>query len=191
MKTIDRYLIKPVGERYNNVKQVGSKKLIINSEISNHEYINREAKLVVPPINSDLKPGDKLIVHHNIFRRWYDVRGVEKNSRSYFKDDLYFCWEDQIFLVDKGNGWQSYKDFCFVMPLKETNTILGEKEAKLKGLVIYPNSQTNKGDIIGFTPECEFEFIINNQRLYRIHSTDISIQYEHKGNEEAYNPSWA
>jgi len=191
LKTIDRYLIKPVGERYNNVKQVGSKKLIINSEISNHHYINREAELVIPPSNSDLKLGDKLIVHHNIFRRWYDVRGVEKNSRSYFKEDLYFCWEDQIFLVNKGNGWRSYKDFCFVMPLKETNNLLGEKEARLKGLVIYPNSQTNKGDIIGFTPECEFEFIINNQRLYRIHSTDISIQYEHKGNEEAYNPSWA
>ena len=26
------------------------------------------------------KEGDQVIVHHNVFRRWYDIRGIEKNS---------------------------------------------------------------------------------------------------------------
>ena len=37
-----------------------------------------------------LKKGDEVIVHHNIFRRWYNMRGEEKNSSTHFKDNLYF-----------------------------------------------------------------------------------------------------
>ena len=39
----------------------------------------------------DIKKGDEIIIHHNIFRRWYDVRDNQRNSSQYFKEDLYFC----------------------------------------------------------------------------------------------------
>ena len=39
------------------------------------------------------------MIHHNVFRRWYNVRGEEKNSKSYFKDNLYFVQQDQVYLI--------------------------------------------------------------------------------------------
>ena len=47
-----------------------------------------------------------------------------------------------------------------------------------------------EGDLVGFTPSSEFEFIINGERLYRVLTNEISIKYEYQGQEEEYNPSW-
>ena len=47
-----------------------------------------------------------------------------------------------------------------------------------------------KGELVGFTPYSEFEFIVGDKRLYRIKLNDISIKYEHKGTEKLYNTSW-
>ena len=43
----------------------------------------------------------------------------------------------------------------------------------------------------GFTPNSEYEFIIDGEKLYRVLSKFITIKYEYQGDEEAYNPSWA
>ena len=48
----------------------------------------------------------------------------------------------------------------------------------------------NVGDLVGFTPDSEYEFIIDGERLYRVFTKDISIKYEYQGQEEEYNPSW-
>ena len=48
-----------------------------------------------------------------------------------------------------------------------------------------------KGDVIGFEPRSEYEFVIDNNRVYRIMQKFITIKYGHKRNEETYNPSWA
>ena len=82
------FIVSPIGERYNNVKRVDDKELILNTEIFNHQYINRKAKVIATPLlfPSPINVGDEVIVHHNIFRRWNDVKGREKNSRSYWKD---------------------------------------------------------------------------------------------------------
>ena len=90
MKSIYGFLIKPIGERYNNVKKIGDKELILNTEVYNHQYINREAEVLsVPKIGeTDIKVGDTVVVHHNIFRRWHNVKGIEKNSRSFIKKYL-------------------------------------------------------------------------------------------------------
>ena len=68
MKSLYNFVISPLGERYNNIKKVGNKELILNTEIYNHEYINREAIVISCPllIETDIKPGDKVIVHHNV-----------------------------------------------------------------------------------------------------------------------------
>jgi len=46
------------------------------------------------------------------------------------------------------------------------------------------------GDLVGFVPRSEYEFIINNERLYRVLTRAITIKYEYKGDEKEYNPSW-
>ena len=50
MKSVYNFVVKPKGERYNNKKKVGDSELIINTEIFNHQYINREAIVISTPI---------------------------------------------------------------------------------------------------------------------------------------------
>ena len=193
MKSIYWFLIKPIGERYNNTVKVDDKELILNTEIYNHQYINREAEVVGLPIlgNTDISIGDKVVVHYNIFRRWHNIHGEEKNSRSYINEDLYIANPDQIFLYEKNNKWIAPKGYCFVQPIKETDELNIENEKSCKGIVLYSDGSVNVGDIVGFTPFSTFEFVIDGVRLYRVLSKFITIKYEYQGNEETYNPSWA
>jgi len=80
MQSVYQFLIEPVGSRYNNEVDVDGKSLILNSENSNHEYTNRLARVVSCPKlnNTKISDGDEIIVHHNVFRRWNDVKGQEK-----------------------------------------------------------------------------------------------------------------
>ena len=193
MRSISDFIIKPKNKRYNNTKQIDGSELLLNSEISDHRYVSRNAIVLALPIayKGNIKIGDEIIVHHNIFRRWYDVRGIERNSRSYYKENKYFVKPDQIFLYKRNNKWQTPEGYCFIKPIVSNNII--EKEVPLRGIVKHVDKElTNieKEDLIGFTPSSEYEFIIGGERLYRVPTNSISIKYERQGNEKEYNPSW-
>ena len=49
------FVIEPIGERYTNSTSVGDKSLILNTEIYNHEYVNRKARVISCPIVGDYK----------------------------------------------------------------------------------------------------------------------------------------
>jgi len=189
MNAYKDFIISPIGERYNNTKQIDDKELILNTEIFNHQYINRLAKVIATPLlfQSPVKIGDEVIVHHNVFRRWHDVKGREKNSRSYWKEDKYIISEDQIYLYNN----KAMPGFSFVKPLKSNNKFTNDKEQPLIGVVKYSDGKFNINDLVGFTPNSEYEFVINGERLYRVMNKFITIKYEYQGNEEEYNPSWA
>ena len=193
MKSVYNFVVKPKGNRYNNSKKIGDSELILNTEIFNHQYINREAVVVSTPIigNTNIKPGDTVIVHHNVFRRWHDVKGIEKNSRSYFNENTYLINKDQIFLYKTKDKWLAPKGYCFVKPLKAVDQFNVESEKPLQGVVKYSDGTVNTNELVGFMPNSEYEFIIDNERLYRVLSNFITIKYEYQGNEEEYNPSWA
>ena len=193
MKSVYNFVVTPKGERYNNTKKVGDSELILNTEIFNHQYINREAIVISIPIigDTDIKPGDTVIVHHNVFRRWHNQHGVEKNSRSYFNECTYFIANDQIYLYKRKNKWLAPKGYCFVKPLKAVDKFNIEKEKPLQGVVKYSDGTVNVNDLVGFTPNSEYEFIVDSEKLYRVLSKFITIKYEYQGNEETYNPSWA
>ena len=193
MESVYNFVVTPKGNRYNNTKEVDGGKLILNTEIFNHQYVNREAIVVSTPMveQTDIKPGDTVIVHHNVFRRWHDVKGREKNSRSYFNESTYFIAQDQIFLYKRDDEWKAPKGYCFVIPLKATDQFNIESEKPLQGIIKYSDGTVEVNDLIGFRPGSEYEFVINGERLYRILSNFITIKYEHQGNEEEYNPSWA
>ena len=193
MKSVYNFVVKPKGERYNNSKQIDGGELIVNTEIYNHQYVNRNATVISTPIigNTDIRPGDEVIVHHNVFRRWHNVHGEEKNSRSYFDEQTYIISQEQIFLYNRDNKWRTMKGYCWVQPIKDTNALDNNKEKPLVGIVVYSDGTVKKGDLVGFRPESKYEFIIEGQRLYRVLSNFITIKYEYQGNEKAYNPSWA
>jgi hypothetical protein len=192
MKSVYNFVVTPIGERYNNVKKVGNKELIINTDIYKHEFINRLARVVsIPTIgDTDIRSNDEVIIHHNVFRRWHNVKGIEKNSKSYFNENTYLITEDQIFLYKRNNEWKVPKGYCFIQPIKDTDKFNVEIEKPLIGIVKYTDGEFNVGDIIGYRPKTECEFIVDSQKLYRVLSNFITIKYEHQGNEETYNPSW-
>ena len=194
MKSVYNFVVTPVGERYNNSKKVEGGDLILNTEIYNHQYVNRIAKVISTPIigDTDIQPGDEVIIHHNVFRRWHNVKGVEKNSRSYFDEDTYFINQDQIFLYKRNGEWNAPKGYCFIKPLKETYDPFNINiERSLIGIVKYSDGTVEVNDLVGFRPKSEYEFIIDGERLYRVLSNFITIKYEYQGDEEEYNPSWA
>ena len=192
MKSVYNYVVKPKGGRYNNSKKVGDKDLILNTEIFNHQYINRQAEVISTPLitYSNIKPGDTVIVHHNVFRRWHNVKGVEKNSRNYFRKDTYIISQDQIFAY-YNKQWKPMPGYCFVKPIKSFDKFNIDQEQPLMGVIEYADKGFNKGDLVGFTPNSEYEFVIDGQKLYRVLSKFITIKYEYQGNEKTYNPSWA
>lgn len=194
MKALHSYLIKPKNNRYDNIKKIGDEELILNTEFSNHLFVSRSAIILETPslFESNIENGDEVIVHHNIFRRWNDVKGNERNSKDYFKDDKYFCYPDQIFLYKKDNNWKAADGYCFVKPLKNDNEYSIDKEKSLQGIIKYKDNSDfiNIGDKVGFTPWSEYEFIINEERLYRVMTKEISIKYEREKKEAEYNPSW-
>ena len=193
MKSVYNFVVAPINSRYNNTKKVGDKELIVNTEIFNHQYVSREAIVkAIPTVGeTDIQVGDKVIVHHNVFRRWHNVKGIEKNSRSYFDEETYLVASDQIFLYKRNNTWEPQKGYCFIKPIKSTNELDVDKEKPLTGIVKYSDGTVNEGDLIGFRPSSEYEFIIDGEKLYRVLSNFITIKYEYQGNEEEYNPSWA
>ena len=198
MKSIYNFIITPLNERYENEVEIGDKKLIVNTSIEDHKFISKRAKVLSVPIafNTEIKEGDEVIVHHNIFRRWYDMRGIEKNSSQYFEDDKYFCNIDQIYLYKENNQYKPNLNYCFVKPLLNRNDLRAGVEKPLIGIMKYPNSfledqGITKGSVVTFRPMSEFEFIVGDERLYCMKSNDIVINHGHKENEEEYNPSWA
>ena len=193
MKSVYNFVVTPKGKRYNNTKKVGDSELILNTDIYKHEFTNREAIVISTPIigSTDIKPNDTVLVHHNVFRRWHDVKGREKNSRSYFNESTYFINHDQIFLYKRNNKWIAPKGYCFVKPLKAVDQFNVESEKPLQGIVKYSDGTVKVDDLVGFRPSSEYEFIVDGEKLYRVLSNFITIKYEYQGNEEEYNPSWA
>ena len=193
MKSVYDFVVTPKGKRYNNTKKIGDKELILTTDIYKHEFVNREAVVISTPIigDTDIKPGDTVVVHHNVFRRWHNVHGIEKNSRSFFNESTYFIKYDQIFLYKRDDKWLAPKGYCFIKPLKAIDQFNIESEKPLQGVVKYSDGTVEVNDLVGFRPKSEYEFIVDGERLYRVLSNFITIKYEYQGDEEEYNPSWA
>ena len=167
MKSIYNYIIFSQN-RYNNSTDVGGKELILNTEITERDYqfVNRIGTIVSTPLLEDnpIKEGVEVILHHNVFRRWIDIRGVEKDSSSLIKE------------------WKCPDQYCFVKPINDESKWSTEKEQKLLGELVYSNDELSSlgialGDVIGFTPESEYEFEIEGKKLYRILSNQVTINY--------------
>jgi hypothetical protein len=197
MTSVFSFIVKPVGERYDNEIKVDGGNLVLNTKIESFKSVNNLAEVVAIPLaySTDIKVGDFVIIHHNVFRRFYDIKGKQKNSRAFFMDKMYFCDIDQIYLYKRDKKWMSFGDRCFIKPLKNIDHLKLDKEQRLIGILKYGNSslnalKINEGDLVGYTPNGEFEFVVEGQRLYCMKSNDIVIKYEYKGNEASYNPKW-
>ena len=193
MKSVFNYIVAPKHGRSTSTKEIDGKELILNTELQNHHYTSRLGVVSATPlaIDTDIQPGDEVIVHHNIFRRFRDVRGKEKNGKAYYDENTFFVQPDQIYAYKHNGEWKALDGYCFIKPLKSTNMFSVNPEREGVGVIKYAGEGFNVGELVGFKPGMEYEFNIEGQRLYRVPANQITIKYEYQGDEEEYNPSWS
>ena len=77
MNSLFDFIVEPVGQRYSNDVKVGDKSLIINTKIESFKSVNNIAKVIAVPkaFKTPIKKGDLIMIHHNVFRRFYDMKG--------------------------------------------------------------------------------------------------------------------
>ena len=186
MRSVFNFIIES-NKRYNNSKDIEGKELILNTEISERDYMytNRIGivKAIPAIIKTPIKPGDSVILHHNVFRRWIDIRGKEKDSSSHIQENDYMVAPDQIYAYKRNGKWKCLDEYCFVKPIKEDSKWSVLREQKLLGKLVYSNEYLESlglsvGDMVGFSPDSEYEFNINDEKLYRVLSNQITIKYE-------------
>ena len=190
MKSVFNFMVRPAESRFTSSKEIDGKELLLNTELQNHEYTSRLAVVEALPIAepTDIKVGDQVLVHHNVFRRFRDIRGNEKNSKSYYSEDMFFVQPDQVYAYKRKGKWYCLSGFCFIKPLVNKNKFSLNKEQEAIGIIKYADASFNTGELVGFVPGSEYEFNIEGERLYRVPSHRITIKYEYQGDEEEYNP---
>lgn len=193
MKSVFNYIVAPRHGRSTSTKEIDGKELILNTELQNHHYTSRLGVVSATPlaIDTDIQPGDEVIVHHNIFRRFRDVRGKEKNGKAYYDENTFFVQPDQIYAYKHNDKWKALDGYCFIKPLKSTNMFSVNPEREGVGIIKYASESFSIGELVGFKPGMEYEFNIEGERLYRVPVNQITIKYEYQGDEEEYNPSWS
>lgn len=184
MKSPFYFIVKPMeGKRYDNTKDIGGIEIILSTSEEDHKFSNRYAEVVELPLGYEgpILPGDTLIVHHNAFKFYNDMRGRRRSGKSFFKDDLFFIEPDQFYMYKQDGQWKPYDKYCFVKPLPAIDSYIKKpfSEEPLMGVMKYPNEYlisqgVNAGDVVCFSPDSEYEFNIDEEKLYRIYDHQIT-----------------
>lgn len=187
MQSIYDFIVKPKdSKRYNNTKSIGGVDLIISTSEEDFRFANREAIVIAVPVAYDgpIREGDTLIVHHNAFKIYNDMKGRRKSGKSFFRDDKFFIDIDQFFAYrhEGERVWHGHDRYCFVKPIPAEETyiykpvthepLVGEVTIVNDGLRAHGISV---GDRIGFKPESEYEFTIDGQLMYRLFDHAVTL----------------
>jgi len=186
MRSPHYFIIRPQGGvRYDASKNLSGKDFIMSSSQEDHRYTNRVGIVIATPIGytGEISEGDYVIVHHNVFRLYYDMKGVERSSWNFYEDDIFMVEFDQLFLYKKPEGnWSAPYPYCFIKPVlhenKEGELSSTDVELALHGYVEYvpSNDIVKKGDFISFRPESEYEFNIDGDKLYRMKMKNLCLK---------------
>lgn len=190
MQSLYYFVVEPVdGKRYDNTRNYGGKEFIISTSQEDHTVTSRLAKVINVPFGYSglIAIGDDVIVHHNVFRKMFDMRGKEIDSYSFIRENLYYLDDMQMYAYRKpGETWIPVGRYCFVKPIKhQEDTFIKRKgeERELWGEMVYPNARlqdlgVEPGAVISFQPESEYEFRIDGEKLYRMYDSNICLIQE-------------
>lgn len=178
MKPIGDFLIEPFGnKRYDATRMFGDVEFVMN--VSQEDYLttNRKAKVLALPFgyNGDVKVGDELIVHHNVFRKFYNMHGEEVDGFNHLIDNKYLVGTDQAYLYrPKGESWKAIDDFVFVKPNVDADNCFN-------GKVVYTNNKLiskgiNSGDSVVFGSFCHHRFNIEGEVLFKMTTNSIYLK---------------
>lgn len=186
MKSPFYFIVRPLnGKRYDNTKSIAGIDFIVSTSEEDHKFSNRFAEVVELPLGykGPIEISDTLLVHHNAFKFYNDVRGRQKSGKSFFRDDIFFIEPDQFFMYKQNGKWNAYDRYCFIKPIAATDSYIKKpfSEEPLMGVMKYPNEYLikrgiNKGDMICFSPDSEYEFTVDEEKLYRMYDHQITIK---------------
>lgn len=170
----NKYLIEPLGEEYINERNG----LVVNTSIEHAKYVNRIGVVIsVPKEEDSIKEGDHVVVHHNVFRTYLDMKGRKRKSNEYFRDGLYLVSADRVYMYKRDGEWKAANDYCFVEPIEyiqESEIQKTDKEQEHTGVIRYSNKFLS-GTKVGFVKDSEYEFNIDEQKLYRMQTEDVCL----------------
>ncbi len=173
------FVVTPLEARYKRAVDVGGVKLEVTSSIENAKDVDKRAVVLAVPVNYDgpIEVGDHVIVHHNIFREYYNQRGKLTYTRAYIYDNKFHAIPEEVFMYCKDGVWHSTGDYTMVAPIYDDVGMI-KRRRKLTGKVIASNVHP-QGQIVGFTPESEYNISIERGiELFRMRDSDICIYYE-------------
>ena len=170
--------------RYSNIKKIGDTDFITSTSEEDHKSSNRFATVIETPINytGEIKKGDTLVVHHNVFKFYNDMYGRRKSGKSHLRENLFLVDPDQFFLYKRNDKWKGYDKYCFIKPSEIKDSFLNKRGSNepLVGVIKYINKELEElglkvGDEISYQPDSEYEFIIDEEVLYRMRTDNITM----------------
>lgn len=186
MKSPFYFIVKPLnGKRYDNTRDISGVEILVSTSEEDHKFSNRYAEVIEVPAKykGPVGKGDILLVHHNAFKFYNDIKGRQRSGRSFFRDDVFLIDTEQFFLYKKGSTWNAYDRYCFVKPMAAIESYIKKSfsEEPLMGVMKYPNDYLisrgiNEGDQVCFVPDSEYEFEVDGEKLYRMYDHQITIK---------------
>lgn len=188
LKSIN-YVIVEVEESYNNEKELGGVKLVVNETIESVEHINRIARVIAAPAFTVLKSGDEVVIHHNICRLRRGTKGEIIQSDFHIEDNKYFVPLSEVFMYKRDGEWKAISPYCFIKPIKD-------ETVKSEVLEVIDTSDTHKGmekntgvvkygcellerygvfegDKVYYSDFSQYEFEIDGEVLYKMSMGDL------------------
>jgi hypothetical protein len=181
LRAVEQFIVK--GERYANTKG----DLIVSTSEEDHRFANREGEVVALPLGYDgpISVGDTLLVHHNVFKYYNDIKGRQQSGRSFLKDDLFLVDFDQFYMYRNGGSWHAHDRYCFVEPVPPEDSVIFKPltEEPLVGIMRFPNGYLQaqgivSGDKVTFKPDSEYEFIVDGEKMYRMFDHQITCKIQ-------------
>ena len=179
MKSLFKTIVVPEGTRYHNEKD----NLIVNTkiDIKDYKYTNRVGIVVEPPhYNPLVKKGDRVLVHHNVFRQYWGFSTHLRTSSNDLDDGTFTVDPDSIFAKNSGDGWVPLNDWLFVEPIynKQDGLILDldEYKQRIGKVALSGCNELTEGDRVSFTPNSEYEFRFDDYKVYKMKIDDITAK---------------
>lgn len=187
------YFLVEVDKAYNNYETLSNGiEIMVNNTIESVENINRVGKILSAPKGTKASAGDMVLFHHNICRELVGLKGKKRLSGFQVKPNIYFIPVTEIFMVDRGDGWEAIDPYVFVRPMPaniitlDNGVQISEDEYKgtneSVGIIKYGNKflkeqGIEKGNVVAFQEDSQHEYVIDGELYYRMTSNDILASY--------------
>lgn len=181
MRTPFQFVISPINnEQYINTIKSGNSELVINTSIEDAQDVQRIGEVISCPFNYKgvIRPGDLVVVQHNVFRITFDDWGVPRQSTNHIKDNLFAVTSDIIYMVIRDGVKIASDDYIFVEPIVEEDFWLGKQELENVGIAKYVNKELERqgvfsGTKVAFGKSAKYLFEIFGEKLFLMRNKKI------------------